>query len=298
MTSPLKNSSEGFPHPWWKRSGKIWRGCWKQVLSTLVKVNCVTQSCWFTRKTEVFTFALTFVSSISEPRKTLICFPRYRKPLKAWLEQVVVANSHGWSIKAVHHLHHGKPRIFECKHVSFGLCNAPAPFCRLMQNCLGELNLTYCLIYLDDVKGFLKMEEEDLELLHVVFNCFEEHTLRLKPTKCMFFKDEINYMAHHVSKEGVWPSKENPKAVAEFTLPQTHIEIQAFLGSVGYYRQFIKAFASIAQPLHEHLLGKVPIRRASEWNSQRRPVIHLRLLTRLVLKLLCWLLLTLTSHFS
>ena len=51
----------------------------------------------------------------------------------------------------------------------FRLCSAPATFQRLMQNCLGELNLTYCLIYLDDVIVFVKMEEEHLQTLCVVF---------------------------------------------------------------------------------------------------------------------------------
>ena len=76
-----------------------------------------------------------------------------------------------------------------------------------MENCLGELNLIYCLIYLDDVIVFSKMEEEHLKCLHVVFDCFQEHNLRLKPTKCEFFWDEINYLAHHVSKEGMHPRK-------------------------------------------------------------------------------------------
>ena len=96
----------------------------------------------------------------------------------------------------------GNLGFFECKHMPFGLCNAPATFQRLMQNCLGELNLTYCLIYLDDVIVFSKMEEEHLKCLHIVFDHFQEHNLRLKPMKCEFFRDEINYLAHHVSKEG------------------------------------------------------------------------------------------------
>ena len=145
--------------------------------------------------------------------------------------------------------------FFKCEHMSFGLCNAPATFQRLMENCLGELNLTYCLIYLDNVIVFSKMEEEHLKCLHIVFDHFWEHNLRLKPTKCEFFYDEINYLAHHVSKEGVQPSKENLKAVTEFALPWTYTEIQAFLGLVGHYRWFIKGFACIAQPLHEHLSG-------------------------------------------
>ena len=48
----------------------------------------------------------------------------------------------------------------------------------------------------------------------------------------------------------------NLKAVAEITLSQTYTEIQAFLGLVGHYQQFMKGFAHIVQPLHEHLSGK------------------------------------------
>ena len=56
----------------------------------------------------------------------------------------------------------GNLGFFKCEHMPFGLCNAPATFQSLMQNCLGELNLMYCLIYLDDVIIFSKTEEEHL----------------------------------------------------------------------------------------------------------------------------------------
>ena len=56
----------------------------------------------------------------------------------------------------------GNLGFFECNHMSFGICNAPATFQRLMQNCLSELNLIYCLIYLDDIVVFLQMAEEHL----------------------------------------------------------------------------------------------------------------------------------------
>ena len=78
----------------------------------------------------------------------------------------------------------------------FGVCNAPATFQRLMQSCLGYLNLAYCLIYLDNVIVFSKIKEEDLKCLHIVFDHFQEHKLRLKPMKWKFFQDEINYLAH------------------------------------------------------------------------------------------------------
>ena len=59
--------------------------------------------------------------------------------------------------------------LYECKSMPFGLCNTLPTFQRLMLNCMGELNLTYCLIYLDDVIIFSRMEEGHLEWMHVVF---------------------------------------------------------------------------------------------------------------------------------
>ena len=50
----------------------------------------------------------------------------------------------------------GNLGFFECNHMPFGLCNMPATFQQLMQNCLGELNLIYCLIYPDNIVIFLQ----------------------------------------------------------------------------------------------------------------------------------------------
>ena len=64
----------------------------------------------------------------------------------------------------------GSMGLYECKSMPFRLCNAPPTFQRLMQNCLGELNLTYCLIYLDDEIVFSEMPEEHLQRMRVVFD--------------------------------------------------------------------------------------------------------------------------------
>ena len=64
----------------------------------------------------------------------------------------------------------GSMGLYECESMPFGLCNALPTFQRLMQNCLGELNLTYCLIYLDDMIVFSEMPEEHLWRMRVVFD--------------------------------------------------------------------------------------------------------------------------------
>ena len=149
----------------------------------------------------------------------------------------------------------GNLGFYEFTRMPFGLCNAQATFQHLMQNTLGELNLTYCVIYLDDVIVFGRMEEEHLECLHMVFERFWEFNLKLKPSKCSFFQSEIVYLAHHVSWRGILPSWENVRAVQEFPMPKTYMQVCAFCRLAAHYRRFIKGCANIAHPLY-NMLGK------------------------------------------
>ena len=149
----------------------------------------------------------------------------------------------------------GSMSLYECESMPFGLCNAPPTFQRLMQNCLGELNLTYCLIYLDDVIVFSNTPEEHLRRMRVVFNPLREHGLKLKLSKCEVFKSEINYLAHHVSQKGVLLSKKNLESIAQCPPPDTYTKVKSFVGLVGHYRCFIKGFAKIAAPLYDLTSG-------------------------------------------
>ena len=149
----------------------------------------------------------------------------------------------------------GSMGLFESDRMPFALCNAPATFQRLMQNCLGELNLTYCLIYLDDVIVYSKTPEEHLQRMHIVVDHLCEHGLKLKPTKCDLFRMELIYLAHHVSKNGVKPSMKNVASIVACSPPKTYTDIHSFTGVVGHYKHFIKGFAHIAAPLYDLISG-------------------------------------------
>ena len=149
----------------------------------------------------------------------------------------------------------GSMGLFECDRMPFGLYNAPATFQRLMQNCLGELNLTYCLIYLDDVIVYSKTPEEHLQRMRIIFDHLHEHGLKLKPTKCDLFWTELIYLAHHVSKDGVKPSKKNVASIIACSPPKTYTDILSFTGVMGHYRHFIKGFVHIAAPLYDLISG-------------------------------------------
>ena len=159
----------------------------------------------------------------------------------------------------------GSMGIFEFLRMPYGLCNTPATFQRLMQKCLGELNLTYALIYLDDVIVFSQTEEEHLTRLRAVFECFWEHGLKLKPSKCHFLRKEIAFLGHKVLEERMKPGDEGLKSIAEMAPPHNYTEIRRFLGATGFFRRFIKNYAQIARPLNDLLEGE-----ASKWKT--RPV--------------------------
>ena len=137
----------------------------------------------------------------------------------------------------------------------FGLCNTPATFQRLMQNCLSELNLTYCLIYLDDVITFSMDEDDHLRQMRVIFDRFRAEHLKLKPSKCSLFHDEIVFLAHRVTKDGVQPSEEHMKAITNFLEPDSYTSIRQFVGMVGHFRCFITHFTRLVRPLNNHLEG-------------------------------------------
>ena len=88
--------------------------------------------------------------------------------------------------------------FWECERMPFGLTYAPATFQRLMESCLGELNLSWCIIYLDDIIVFSQTPQEQLFRLQAVFDKLKAAGLKLKPSKCELFKKQINYLGHVV----------------------------------------------------------------------------------------------------
>ena len=144
--------------------------------------------------------------------------------------------------------------VYEFLRMPYSLCNAPATFQCLRQNCLGELNLLFAMVYLDDMIVYSKTPEDHLTRLQAVFDRFAHHGLKLKPSKCHFFKEEISYLGHEISAKGMLPGQKGVEEIAHMGPPTTYTGIRKFIGAVGHFRRFIKNFVQIAKPLND-LLG-------------------------------------------
>ena len=88
----------------------------------------------------------------------------------------------------------------------FGLCNATAPFWRLIAQALTNVtkksgNLILC--YVDDVVIATPTLEDHIERLDEVFTCIKQAGLKCKPSKCEILRDSIKYLGRLVGKHGV-----------------------------------------------------------------------------------------------
>ena len=139
--------------------------------------------------------------------------------------------------------------LWKWKVLPFGLTSAPATFQRLMERVLQGLHWKTLLLYLDDVIVMAPTFEQHLERLEEVLLRLRGAGLKLKPSKCEMLQRRVRYLGHKVGDDGVSTDPEKVRVVREWETPKQLRELQAFLGTVGYYRQYIANFATIARPL-------------------------------------------------
>ena len=142
---------------------------------------------------------------------------------------------------------------YEFLRLPMGLKNSPSIFQRMMNVVLQGSLGKYAYIYIDDIVIYSRTAKEHLAHLVKVLTRLRLANLRIKFSKCQFFKTSIDYLGFVVGKEGL---RVNPKkliSVSHFPIPKDVKGVQAFLGLIGYFRIFIKGFASIARPLYDLL---------------------------------------------
>ena len=160
--------------------------------------------------------------------------------------------------------------FYKCERMPSGLTNALATFQCLMESCLGELHLNWCIIYLDDIIVFSKTPEEHLKQLQGVFDKLAKAGLKLKPSKCELFKFRITYLGHIISATGIETDPKKIEAVKNWTLPRTVTDVHSFLGFTNHYCRFIQGSAKVAQPLNVLISGDNANHKKSlvNWNPE------------------------------
>ena len=99
--------------------------------------------------------------------------------------------------------HAGSSGLYEFTHMPFGLSNAGASFCHLMEMCLGDQQYLTLLFYLDDICVFSSSIDEMLNRVEMVLKHLQDFNLKIKPKKSFFFQSKVLFLGHTLSKEGI-----------------------------------------------------------------------------------------------
>ena len=131
----------------------------------------------------------------------------------------------------------------------FGLTNAPAVFMDYMNRIFRQYLDQFVVVFIDDILIYSKSSEEHENHLRIMLNILKNKRLYAKLSKCEFWLQEVRFLGHVISQEGVSVDPSKVEAVLTWKRPETVTEIRSFLGLAGYYRRFVLNFFRIALPL-------------------------------------------------
>ena len=154
--------------------------------------------------------------------------------------------------KTAFNSHIGK---YQFKVLPFGLTNAPSVFQTAMNTLFSDMLHKGVLVYLDDILVYSKTEDGHYELLERVLQRLKDAGLKAKVSKCHFFKEELNYLGHVVSKYGIKPDSSKVEVIRNWPVPRSIHDVRSFLGLANYFRKFIQGYALLVRPLTDLLKG-------------------------------------------
>ena len=118
----------------------------------------------------------------------------------------------------------------------FRLKNAPAAFMDLMNRIFHPYLDQFIIVFIDDILVYSKSADEHALHLRVVLQTLRDKQLYAKFSKCEFWLNEVIFLGHIVSGDGIFVDPRKIEAIVNWEQPKNVLEIQSFLGLFGYYR--------------------------------------------------------------
>ncbi|KAD3642317.1 hypothetical protein E3N88_31541 [Mikania micrantha] len=166
---------------------------------------------------------------------------------------------------------------YEFLVMPFGLTNAPAVFMDLMNRVFHDYLDRFVIVFIDDILVFSKSKDEHEDHLCTVLETLRKKKLYAKFSKCEFWLEQVAFLGHVVSAEGITMDPAKVEAITKWPRPTSVTEVRSFLGLAGYYRRFVEGLSILALPLTQLMRKGVKF----TWNDERENCFE-ELKTRLV----------------
>ncbi|PKA46799.1 putative mitochondrial protein [Apostasia shenzhenica] len=151
----------------------------------------------------------------------------------------------------------------------FGLTNAPSTCQCVMNKVFKDQLRQFVLVFFYDILVYSKTWEDHIPHLEEVFQILLANSLHVKESKCEFGTNQISYLGHVISAEGVKAEPEKIETILQWPEPKNLKELHGFLGLTGYYRRFLQGYGDISKPL-TILLKKGQF----QWSQQAKEVFQ------------------------
>ncbi|KAL0355083.1 UNVERIFIED_CONTAM: Retrovirus-related Pol polyprotein from transposon.6 [Sesamum radiatum] len=142
---------------------------------------------------------------------------------------------------------------FEFLVMPFGLSNAPATFQAVMNEIFQPLLPRFVLVFFDDILIYSTDWSSHLTHLGEVLQVLSIHKFFVKLSKCSFAVASVEYLGHIISAAGLAADPSKLRVMVDWPTPTSLAALRGFLGLTGYYRHFVRHYASIAAPLTDLL---------------------------------------------
>ena len=105
------------------------------------------------------------------------------------------------------------------------------------------------IVFIDDILVYSRSKDEYTEHLRIALQTLREKKLYAKLSKCEFWIDQVIFLGHVISQQGIQVDPKKIETVLKWQAPTNVSEIRSFLGLAGCYRRFVEGFSIIAGPL-------------------------------------------------
>jgi hypothetical protein len=143
--------------------------------------------------------------------------------------------------------------LYEYLVMFFGLTNTPAHFMYLMNLVFMKELDKFVVVFIDDIFVFSKSKREHEEHLCIVLQRLCDYQLYAKFGKCEFWLNEVQFLGHVISSEGISVDPDKVLEVLDWKPPRTVHHVRSFHGLAGYYRRFIPNFSKISKAITDLL---------------------------------------------
>ena len=181
---------------------------------------------------------------------------------------------------------------YEFPVMPFGLTNSPASFQSVMNTVLSPYLDRFVLVYLDDILIYSRSISEHMNHLRAVLSALRDAKLYCKLSKCLFCTEEVEYLGHILTPEGVRMDPKKVDSIISWPTPTSVTHLKQFLGLLGYYDDFVDHLADVACPRTQLFKKNVP------WEWGDAPSAAFNKLKNLVTSPPCLLILDLNLPFT